>query len=137
MQCGLVILADPHPSALEGIRRMLATEVESVMMVAEGGALLRAVEKMDPDLVIADLSLPVPGTENVVRMLKKFHPATKLIVMSMDDDWTVVDEVMTAGAEGFVLKRRIAIDLLPAITAIRQGHRYLSPDMDQHQRRSA
>jgi DNA-binding NarL/FixJ family response regulator len=134
MQCGLVILADPYPSALEGIRHLLSTEVESVMMVAESGALLRAVEKMLPDLVVADLSLPVPGPENIVRLLKNRSPDTRLVVMSMHDDWTVLDEVMAAGAEGFVLKRRIALDLLPAITAVCQGRRYVSPDVDQRER---
>jgi len=134
MRCGFVILADPHPNALEGIRRMLAPEVSSIMMVAEGGALLQAIEKMEPDLVIADLSLPIPGNRNIVRLLKQHAPSTRLIIMSMDDEATVLHEVMAAGAEGFLLKRRIATDLLPAIAAVCQRRRYISPDVDQRER---
>jgi DNA-binding NarL/FixJ family response regulator len=134
MRCGLVILADPHPITLAGVRQLLESEGESVVMVAEGGALLQAVEKLRPDLVIADLTLPASKSQNIVRLLKQHHPDIRLIIMSMDDEWTVLNEVMEAGAEGFLLKRRIALDLLPAITAVCQGHRYVSPDVDQRER---
>ena len=61
MRCGLVILADRHPSMLEGIRRMLETEAESVLMVADECSLMQAVKKTIPDLVVADLSFPIFG----------------------------------------------------------------------------
>jgi len=133
MQPGLVILADAHANILEGIRRMLVNKTGSMLMVAKSGALIRVVEKMLPDLVIDDLSLPISGQENIVRLLKKHAPATKLIIMSMHDEGTVLNEVMAAGAEGFLLKRRIATDLLPAITAVCQGRRYISPDVEQRE----
>jgi DNA-binding NarL/FixJ family response regulator len=130
MTCGLVILADQHPSVLEGIRRMLETEVESVLMVADEVSLMRALERMVPDLVVAELSLPIAGERNVVRLIKKQHPEIRIIIVSVHDERTVLKEVMQAGAEGFVLKRRAVIDLIPAIRQVCEGGRFVSPDME-------
>ena len=130
MLCGLVILADRHSNMQEGIRLMLETVAESVLMVADEVSLMQAVERTIPDLVVADLSLPVSGAGNVVRLIKKHHPGIRVIIMSVHDERTVVNEVMDAGADGFVLKRRAAIDLLPAINEVRQGRRFVSPDVE-------
>ena len=115
---------------LEGIRLMLETVAESVLMVADDVSLMQAVERMIPDLVVADLSFPVSGAGNVVRLIKKHHPDIRVIIMSVYDERTVVNEVIAAGAEGFVLKRRAAIDLFPAINEVRQGRRFVSPDVE-------
>lgn len=126
MGCKRVVLADQHPAMLEGIRRMLETEAESVLMVADEASLLQAVESVLPDLVIADLSFPVSGGTNVARLLKEQHPGIKIIILSVHEEPAAADEVAAAGAEGFVLKRRAVVDLIPAIRAVCQGGRYIS-----------
>jgi two-component system response regulator DegU len=113
---------------LEGMRRMLETEAESVLMVADEASLMQAVDSVLPDLVIADLSFPVSGGSNVVRLLKQRHPGIKVIIVSVHDESAVIGEVAKAGAEGFVLKRRAVVDLIPAIREICEGRRYLPPD---------
>jgi DNA-binding NarL/FixJ family response regulator len=129
MRCNLVILADQNPGFLEGVRRMLETVAESVLMVSDESSMMHAVNRTSPDLVIADLSLPVSGAGNVVRMIKNRHPDIRVIVLSMHDERTVVNTVMDSGAEGFVLKRRAALDLLPAIAAVCRGQIFVSPDI--------
>ncbi|MGE5255750.1 MAG: response regulator transcription factor [Hyphomicrobiales bacterium] len=126
MHCGRVVLADSHPGMLEGMRRMLETEAKSVVMVADEASLIQAVERMTPDLVVADLSFPVSGAANVVRLIKQRHPETKVIIVSVHDDPAAVSEVVDAKAEGFVLKRRAVVDLIPAIHEVCQGRRYVS-----------
>jgi len=111
---------------LEGMRRMLETEVESVLMVADEASLMQAVRRVLPDLVIADLSFPVSGAANVVRLIKRHHPEIKIVIVSIHDDPAAVSEVAMAGAEGFVLKRRAVVDLIPAIQAVCRGGRYVS-----------
>lgn len=128
MRCKRVVLADQHPIMLEGIRSMLGNEAESVLMVADEASLMQAVEKALPDLVIVDLSFPVSGAANVARLLKQRHPAVKIIIVSVHDDPAAIDEVAAAGAEGFVLKRRAVVDLIPAIHAVCEGGRYVSND---------
>ncbi len=121
MVCGHVVLADSHPTMLEGIRRMIETMTESVVMVADESSLIQAIHRIKPDLVIADLSFQVSGAPNVVRLIKRDHPAIKVIVMSLYDDPSVLNEAADAGAEGFVLKRRAVVDLIPAIKEVCQG----------------
>jgi two-component system, NarL family, invasion response regulator UvrY len=126
MRCKRVVIADQHPAMLEGMRRMLATETESVLMVSDEASLLQAVDAAAPDLVIVDLSLPVTGAGNVVRLLKQRFPAIPVVVVSDHDDPAAAGEVATAGAEGFVLKRRAVVDLVPAVREVCEGRRYCS-----------
>jgi DNA-binding NarL/FixJ family response regulator len=128
MACGRVVLADRHPAMLEGIRRMLETEVESVLMVADEASLLQAVARVLPDLVIADLSFPVSGGANVARLLKEQHPGIRIIILSVHDDPVAASEVAAAGAEGYVLKRRAVVDLIAAVRAVCRGGHFVSQD---------
>ena len=128
MRQGRVILADKHPNVLGGIRRLLEAEVETVLMVADETSLKHALEQFNPDLVVADLSLPVSTNTNIARELKKNFPQVKVIILSIHDESSVVDDVMASGIEGFVLKRRAVIDLIPAIRQVRRGLKYISPD---------
>jgi DNA-binding NarL/FixJ family response regulator len=96
--------------------------------VADEISLRHALEHFNPDVVVADLSLPVSAETNIARELKKNFPEIKVIIMSIHDERSVVDDVMASGIEGFVLKRRAVIDLIPALREVRRGHKYISPD---------
>ena len=63
-------------------------------------------------------------------MLKKNFPKIKVIILSVHDEKSVLDDVKAAGVEGFVLKRRAVVDLIPAIREVLQGHKYISPDIN-------
>ena len=128
MRQGRVILADEHANVLGGIRRLLEAEVETVLMVTDEISLKHALENFNPDVVIADLSLPVSTQTNIALELKKNFPKIKIIILSTHDERSVVDDVMATGIEGFVLKRRAVIDLIPAVREVLQGHKYISPD---------
>ena len=127
MKQGRVLLADRHQGMLEGIRGLLEAMFETVIMVADEPSLLETVEKLKPDLVIVDLSMPVSEEINVARRLKTRHPELKVIILSVHDEHTVVKEVLAAGAVGFVLTRSAATDLIPAVHEVRQGRTYVSP----------
>jgi DNA-binding NarL/FixJ family response regulator len=126
MNCGSIVLADRHPSILKGIHNLLATEANAVLMTVDELSLLEAVQKVKPDLVIADLSFPVSGGTNVVKLIKQCNPAIKIIILSTYDDPPVVDEIMKDGADGFVLRQRAVVDLIPAVREVCQGGRYMS-----------
>jgi len=127
MRQGRVILADTHPNVLGGIRRLLEAEVETVLMVTDEISLRHALEHINSDVLVADLSLPVSTKTNIARELKKNYPRIKIIILSIHDDSSVCEEVMASGIEGFVLKRRAAIDLIPAIREVLRGNKYISP----------
>lgn len=77
MLCGHVVLADSHPNMLEGIQRMIEPMAESVVMVADESSLIQAIQRIKPDLVIADLSLRVSGAPNVVRLGSPCHQSDR------------------------------------------------------------
>ena len=126
MGCGSIVLADRHPSMLMGIRSLLSTEADAILMAVDEVSLLAAIQKVIPDLVIADLSFPVSGGTNVVKFIKQCNPAIKIIILSTYDDPPAVDEIMKYGADGFVLRQRAVLDLIPAVREVCQGARYMS-----------
>jgi DNA-binding NarL/FixJ family response regulator len=129
MRQGRIILADKHSNMLAGIRRLLEDEVETVLMVADENSLNHVLENFSPDVVVADLSLPSSTETNIAWGLKKNFPKIKVIILSVHDEKAVLDDVMAAGVEGFVLKHRAVIDLIPAIRGVLQGCKYISPDI--------
>ncbi len=131
MKQGKVILADIHQNMLGGVRNLLESMFEEVFMVADEASLIEAAKKLSPDLIVADLSLPVSKDVNVVRRLKKTYPGIKLIILSIHDEGTAVGECLVAGASGFVLKRTAVNDLIPAIETVMKGEIYMSPSVVQ------
>jgi two-component system response regulator DegU len=125
-----VVLADRHPNVLAGIRRLLEAEARTVLMVADETSLYHALENFNPDVVVVDLSLPISTESNIARALKTKFPKTKVIILSVHDEESVVDDVMAEGVEGFVFKRRAVIDLIPAIHEVLQGRKYISLDVN-------
>ena len=127
MKQSKVILADSHQNMLGSVRHLLESMFETVFMVSDEASLIEAAEKLSPDLIVADLALPVSHEINVVRRLKKSFPGIKLVILSIHDDGSSVGECLVAGASGFVLKRTAKDDLVPAIETVLKGDIYMSP----------
>jgi DNA-binding NarL/FixJ family response regulator len=127
MKYGSVILADRHQNMLEGIRGMLEAMFETVVMVADKASLFDIAEKINPDLAVVDLSLPVSGEINIARQLIDKYPDLKIIILSVHDEQTVVSEIMDSGISGFVLKRSVASDLISAVDKVLGGKTFVSP----------
>ena len=132
-----VILADTHHTMLEGIRGLLETMFDAVVMVADDTSLFDTAARLEADLIVADLSLPVSRDVNIVARLKGRFPKLKLIVLSVHDESIAVEKVMAAGAEGLVLKRSAATDLIPAVRAVLRGRKYVSPHLKQEGKHKA
>jgi DNA-binding NarL/FixJ family response regulator len=126
MKQGKVLLADNHQNMLEGVRNLLEDMFETVFMVADEASLMEAAEKLKPDLIVADLSLPVTKEINIVRRMKTAFPQIKLIILSIHDEQAAFGECIEAGARGIVLKRRAVDDLVPAVEAVLKGGTYVS-----------
>jgi two-component system response regulator DegU len=131
MKQGKVLLADNHQNMLEGVRNLLEDMFETVFMVADEASLMEAAEKLKPDLIVADLSLPVTKELNIVRRMKTAFPQIKLIILSIHDEQAAFGECIEAGARGIVLKRRAVDDLVPAVEMVLKGGIYVSPSAVQ------
>ena len=125
-----VLLADDHSNMLDAVRRLLEGRFATTVMVADERSLLEAITRMEPDLVVVDLSLPVSGGVNIVRRLGSRCPGLKVIVLSVHHEQPAIAQALGAGAAGFVLKRTAAMDLVPAVDAVLRGETYVCPGLN-------
>lgn len=124
-----VLLAGRHHGLAEGIRGLLETVFEVVVMVADEKSLFESAKRLPANLAVLDVSLAGEGGFAMLRRLHETEPALKLIVISAHDQNSVGQSALDAGADGFVLQRTIATDLLPAVDAVRAGQRFVSPSI--------
>lgn len=121
------LLANRHHGLTEGVRGLLETTFDVVLMVADEVSLLESATRLPVDLAVVDFSLTRGEEIGLVRRLRARCPIMKLIVVSVHDEPSVSRSALAAGADGFVLQRAIATDLLPAVDAVLAGQRYVSP----------
>ena len=107
-----VLVADDHPEVATAVCRLLALDCEVVGTIADGSALLEALQRLEPDAIVLDLSLPGVHAVEACRQLTRMYPALKVIVFSAMSDPEVSDALVAAGASAFVSK--LASDDLPA-----------------------
>ncbi len=131
MRQGRVLLADSYLPMLKGVRSLLESLFAAVVMVADEGSLLETIERLDPDLVVVDLSMPVKEGTNIVRQLMARFPRLCLIALSVHDEPVVAAQMRDAGVAGFVLKRTAAMDLIPAVEAVLGGGSFVSPAVSE------
>jgi DNA-binding NarL/FixJ family response regulator len=122
-----LLIADDHTLVLEGIRKLLENDVELVGTVEDGRALLPAVEQLQPDVILLDISLPLLNGIEACRQLMKIMPKARIIFLTMHADVVYVEEALRAGGMGYLLKRSAASELKAAIEAVMHGRRYITP----------
>jgi DNA-binding NarL/FixJ family response regulator len=127
-----VLVADPHHAVSEGVRGLLATTFEAVVMVADEVSLFEGAGRLQSDMAVVDLALSRGNGIELVRQLRARFPEMKLIVLSIHDPPNLGRRVLEAGADGFVIKRAIATDLLAATDAVLAGRQYVSPGVGEH-----
>lgn len=125
-----VVIAEANQELLGGIRNLIQDLFDSVVMVVDEASLVEVVSKVQPRLLIVDLSLPVSKGLNVARTINSKFPGLDFIIVSIHDEADAVSETINSGAAGFVLKRCVARDLIPCITRVLAGQRYVSPDAE-------
>ena len=122
-----VLLADRHHGLRDSVRGLLETEFETVFMVATEASLLEGAGRLNPAIVMVDLSLSAGDLIGLLRRIGARAPGVKVLLLSVHDERTVAESAVTAGADAVVLKRCLATDLMPAVDAVIAGQRYLSP----------
>lgn len=122
-----VIMADDHSLILAGLRKLVESDCDVVATVEDGRALIEAVLRVNPDLVLLDISMPLLNGLDAARQLAKLAPATKLIFLTMHASPTYATEAFQAGASGYLLKRSAASELQQAIRSVLNGQHYLTP----------
>ncbi len=113
-----VLLADRHPALTQGVRGLLETMFDSVVMVADETSLLEGAARLRPEVAVVELSLVRERNLEWLQALRARCPGLPVIVLSVYDEPSVRRAAAAAGADGFVLKRALVTDLLPAIERV-------------------
>ena len=122
-----ILLADDHRMVAEGVRGLLEPDYELIGIVEDGRALLEAVDRLRPDAVVADISMPLLNGIDAVRQIKKRHKSVAVIFLTMHVDVDYAASAFEAGALGYVLKHSASSELLTAISCALKGKTYITP----------
>jgi len=110
-----VLVADDHPSMGAAIAGILSTECQVVGRAKGVLQLMNQVERLHPEIVILDIGMPHLEGFEAARSLRALHPQLRIIFVSVHDDPDYFQAAFEAGGSGYVVKSRLASDLLPAV----------------------
>jgi DNA-binding NarL/FixJ family response regulator len=128
-----VLLVDDHALVRRGFRRMLEDE-PSLQVVGEASDGLEAVEsaeKLQPDVIVMDCALPQINGIEASRRILAGRPETKILMLSMHSEDTLVRQALETGAKGYVLKNAMDLDLVSAIKKLAEGQLVLDPQISR------
>lgn len=123
-----VLLADDNIQVLEYVRGFLsANHCEIVGAVTDGQAAVGSAALLLPDVIVLDLSMPILNGIEAARRILEAKPSTRVVFLTVEKDRETCSAAMETGACGYVLKPRLATDLIPAIELAKDGRRFVSP----------
>ena len=121
-----VLLADDLESILEQIGAALGAEFEIVGAVSNGQDAVVEAERLDPDVLVIDVSMPVLDGLQAAAQLRSRNQRTRIVFLTVHNDEDFIDAAFLAGASGYVIKSDLTTDLVPAIREALVGHIYVS-----------
>jgi DNA-binding NarL/FixJ family response regulator len=121
-----ILLADDHPQFPEMEERLLQPEFEVVGKVRDGRALVQDAMLLKPDLIVTDVSMPVLNGIEAADLLRQSGCESRIIFLTVHSDPDFVRRCLSTGAFGYVVKSRIANELLPAVREVLEGSIFVS-----------
>lgn len=122
-----VFLADDHEAVLEATAALLRPVYDVVGTATDGQSLVEGALQLKPDLLIVDISMPIMSGIEAIRRLRQAGSTAKVVFLTVHDDPDFAQVAMAAGAGGYVVKSRMASDLIPAIQEVLSGRNFVSP----------
>jgi DNA-binding NarL/FixJ family response regulator len=124
-----IMLAEDHATVREGVKRLLAeqADMEIVGEVADGRAAISLARKLQPDVLVMDVSMPEMNGLKATEKLREVCPAVKVLTLTRHTDKGYLQQLLQAGAAGYVLKQSAPAVLIHAVRAVASGGSYLDP----------
>jgi DNA-binding NarL/FixJ family response regulator len=128
-----IVIAEDHTILREGLRALLSSDpsYEIVGEAEDGRDAIRCVEKLMPDLLLIDLSMPRMNGMEAIRDIKKRYPEIKIIALTVHKTEEYILATLEAGADGYVLKDATHGELVMAINSVLSGKPFLSPGVSE------
>ncbi len=126
-----ILIADDHGVLRAGLRALLSAEpnLEVVAEAANGGEALRLAPELTPDIILLDLNMPDLDGIEVTRRLANIYPEARVLILTVHEDESLLQEAIRAGAAGYIIKRAVESELISAIEAVQRGDLYVHPAM--------
>jgi DNA-binding NarL/FixJ family response regulator len=122
-----LLIADDHVMFAQGLESLLRDEFQLLGTAGNGEELVEATKRLQPDVILVDISMPVLNGFDAVRQITESGTNAKIIFLTMHDDATLVSEAFRCGASGYILKHAAGEELVNAIREVAQGNNYVSP----------
>lgn len=128
-----VLLAEDHLIVREGLESLLAPEsdITVVGQASDGRQAVELAEKLQPDVVVMDITMPLLNGLEATRRILQARPATRVLILSAHSDDAYVEQVMSLGAAGYLIKQTSAQVLARAVREVHNGHTFFSPAIAQ------
>ncbi len=128
-----IILADDHHLVRHGIKSLLekTNDIEIVGEAENGHEAVQLVEKLTPDVLVMDISMPRLNGIQAAEQIKNLGVKTQIVILSMHSDETLIRQALRYGVRGYLLKRSVMEELLLAVRAAHRGEIYLSPAISE------
>lgn len=128
-----VIFADDHGIVRDGLRALFKSDPEFVILgeAADGAEAVKLVEKHKPDVAILDISMPNVNGIEATSMIKKSYPATKVLILTIHDNEEYIQEMIVAGADGYVVKNAEKREIFDGVRAVAGGATFFSPSVSK------
>ena len=122
-----VLLADDHEAILDRVTDLLAGECDVIGTAIDGRQALDGAMELKPDVLVLDISMPVMNGFETARSLQELGVKTRIVFLTVHDDPDYAREALETGVLGYVIKSRIASDLVAAINEVHAGRSFVSP----------
>ena len=122
-----LLIADDHVMFAQGLESLLRDEFDLLGTAGNGEELVEATLRLQPDIILVDISMPVLNGFDAVRRIRAGGIDTKIIFLTMHDDATLLSEAFRCGASGYILKQAAGEELANAIREVAHGNNYVSP----------
>jgi DNA-binding NarL/FixJ family response regulator len=124
-----IVLADDHPALLAEAALILRQEYAIIGTASNGLELLESAQRLSPDLIVLDISMPGLDGFDAMRRLRLAGGRTKVVFLTVWEDTDFAREALQLGASAYVIKSRMATDLLPAISEVLAHRQFVSPTL--------
>jgi len=124
-----ILLADDHTILRAGLKMMLNAQpdMEVVGEAQDGRQAIQEAQRLQPDVVLMDITMPDMNGIEATKHIKRNHPAARVLILTMHEHDEYVFQALRAGASGYMLKEAADTDLINALHIIQSGQFYLSP----------
>jgi len=126
-----ILIADDHRLLRAGLRALLKTEpqIEVVGEAGDGDEALALANSLNPDIILADISMPGPSGIDIARELKEQSSEIRVLILTMHEDDLLARDALQAGASGYLVKRAAESDLVAAIQTVAEGGTYIDESL--------